>query len=69
MKGSGNGAAVNSILLRRSIRRWFPVFLLPMVAAFCIGFVWPFLQGLFLSFCNQQMVLGGLQQLCQSHSG
>ena len=52
MKGSGNGAAVNSILLRRSIRRWFPVFLLPMVAAFCIGFVWPFLQGLFLSFCK-----------------
>ena len=52
MKGSGNGAAVNSILLRRSIRRWFPVFLLPMVAAFCIGFVWPFLQGMFLSFCK-----------------
>ena len=52
MKGSGNGASVNSILLRRSIRRWFPVFLLPMVAAFCIGFVWPFLQGLFLSFCK-----------------
>ncbi|MCI7740805.1 MAG: sugar ABC transporter permease [Clostridiales bacterium] len=38
--------------MRRSIRRWFPVFLLPMVAAFCIGFVWPFLQGLFLSFCK-----------------
>ena len=52
MKGSGNGASVNSVLLRRSIRRWFPVFLLPMVAAFCIGFVWPFLQGLFLSFCK-----------------
>ena len=52
MKGSGNGASVNSVLLRRSIRRWFPVFLLPMVAAFCIGFVWPFLQGMFLSFCK-----------------
>ncbi|MCI6486841.1 MAG: sugar ABC transporter permease [Candidatus Limivicinus sp.] len=38
--------------MRRSIRRWFPVFLLPMVAAFCIGFVWPFLQGMFLSFCK-----------------
>ena len=43
---------MNSVLLRRSIRRCFPVFLLPMVAAFCIGFVWPFLQGMFLSFCK-----------------
>ena len=41
---------MNSRLLRRSIQRWSPLFLLPMVAAFCIGFVWPFLQGLFLSF-------------------
>ncbi|MBS7324054.1 MAG: sugar ABC transporter permease [Angelakisella sp.] len=36
--------------MRRPIQHWSPVFLLPMVAAFCIGFVWPFLQGLFLSF-------------------
>jgi len=46
------GGAVNSRLLRRSIQRWFPVFLLPMAASFAIGFVWPFLQGLFLSFCK-----------------
>ena len=45
-----NSGSVNSYLLRRPIQHWFPVFLLPMVAAFCIGFVWPFLQGLFLSF-------------------
>ena len=38
--------------LSRSTRRWFPVFLLPTVAAFCIGFVWPFLHGLFLSFTS-----------------
>jgi len=43
---------INSSLLRRTIRRWFPLFLLPMVASFCIGFVWPFLHGLFLSFCK-----------------
>ncbi|MBQ8795699.1 MAG: sugar ABC transporter permease [Clostridia bacterium] len=45
-------SSVNSKLLRRPIKRasWF--FLLPMVAAFCVGFVWPFLQGLFLSFCK-----------------
>ena len=37
-------------LLRRPMRRWSPLFLMPVVVAFCIGFVWPFLQGLFLSF-------------------
>ena len=30
----------------------FWLFLLPMTAAFCIGFVYPFLKGLFLSFCK-----------------
>ena len=50
MKHKRDGAAVNSSMLRRPIQRWAPVFLLPMVVAFFIGFVWPFLQGLFLSF-------------------
>ena len=45
-----DGSAVKSAIVRRSIQRWSPVFLLPMVAAFAVGFVWPFLQGLFLSF-------------------
>ena len=45
-----SGSAMQSPIIRRSIRRWSPIFLLPMVAAFAIGFVWPFLQGLFLSF-------------------
>ena len=39
-------------LVQRPIRRWVPVFILPTFAAFCIGFVWPFLQGIYLSFCN-----------------
>ena len=43
---------MNSNLLRRPIQRCFPIFLLPMTAAFCIGFVYPFLKGLFLSFCK-----------------
>ena len=42
--------AGNSNMIQRSTRKWAPVFLWPMVAAFCIGFVWPFIQGLFLSF-------------------
>lgn len=50
MKRKRNAASVNSRLVRRPIQRMFPLFLLPMTTAFCIGFVWPFLQGLFLSF-------------------
>ena len=30
----------------------FPIFLLPTFVCFCIGFLWPFLQGIYLSFCN-----------------
>ena len=37
-------------MLSRSVQKTFPLFLLPTVAAFCIGFVWPFLHGMFLSF-------------------
>lgn len=40
----------NNNMIRKSTRKWAPLFLLPMFGAFCIGFVWPFLQGLFLSF-------------------
>ncbi len=45
-----DGTSFSSPTIRRSLRCWSPLFLLPMVAAFAIGFVWPFLQGLFLSF-------------------
>ncbi|MBR0403846.1 MAG: sugar ABC transporter permease [Eggerthellaceae bacterium] len=38
--------------VRTATRRWSPLFLGPVVAAFIIGFVWPFLQGIYLSFCN-----------------
>ena len=39
-------------LIRRPIQRWFWLFLLPTFAAFCVGFLYPFLKGLFLSFCK-----------------
>ncbi len=45
-----DGTSFSSGTIRRSIQRWSPLFLLPMVAAFAIGFLWPFAQGLFLSF-------------------
>lgn len=43
---------VNSKLLRRPIQRCFPIFLLPTLAAFSIGFVYPFFRGMYLSFCQ-----------------
>lgn len=43
-------AAGNS--LRQSTRRWAWLFMGPVVAAFTIGFVWPFFQGIYLSFCT-----------------
>lgn len=47
-----SGAAVNSSLIRKPIQKYFFIFLLPMTAAFCIGFVYPFCKGFFLSFCK-----------------
>ena len=38
--------------MQRPIKKWAPVFILPTFAAFVIGFVWPFIQGIYLSFCN-----------------
>lgn len=44
--------AMNSRLTRRPIQKWAIIFLLPTFLCFCIGFLWPFLQGIYLSFCN-----------------
>ena len=52
MKRKRDTSAVTSRLISNPIRRMFPLFLLPMVAAFAIGFVWPFVQGIYLSFCQ-----------------
>ena len=49
-KASGN--SVTSMLIRRPIQKWFPLFILPTFICFCIGFIWPFIQGIYLSFCN-----------------
>ena len=51
-KKSNDGTTVNSKLIRRPIKRWFPLFILPVLICFCIGFIWPFLQGIYLSFCS-----------------
>ena len=39
-------------MIKKSIRKFFPLFLLPMTAAFAIGFVYPFCKGVYLSFCK-----------------
>lgn len=38
--------------MTKYIRRWWLIFLIPTLAAFVIGFIVPFGQGLYLSFCN-----------------
>ncbi len=38
--------------MTKYIRRWWLIFLIPTLAAFVIGFIVPFAEGLYLSFCN-----------------
>ncbi len=38
--------------MEKAIKRYWPIFVLPTLVAFIIGFVWPFIQGLYLSFCR-----------------
>ena len=42
--------------IRAYTRRWWPLFLGPVVCAFIIGFVWPFIQGIYLSFCKFRLI-------------
>ncbi len=51
-KKRNSAAVVNSKLISRPIQRCFPLFVLPTFIAFCIGFIWPFVQGIYLSFCK-----------------
>ena len=43
-------------IFKNPLRRWFWLFLGPVTAAFAIGFVWPFLQGIYLSFCKFKLI-------------
>ena len=47
-----NSSALNSKLIRRPVQRMFILFLAPTFAAFCLGFLYPFIKGIFLSFCR-----------------
>ena len=37
---------------KKAIRKYWPVFVLPTMAAFMIGFIVPFIEGIYLSFCK-----------------
>ena len=50
-KGSGLRGYLRSFK-KQQIKKYFPIFFLPTVAAFVIGFLVPFLRGLYLSFCE-----------------
>lgn len=39
-------------MVGKTIKKYWPIFLLPTAAAFCIGFLWPFVWGIYLSFCQ-----------------
>jgi raffinose/stachyose/melibiose transport system permease protein len=38
--------------MQKAIKKYFPVFVLPTMIAFTIGFIAPFLLGIYLSFCK-----------------
>ena len=38
--------------MEKALKKWFPIFVAPTLAAFCVGFIWPFIHGLYLSFCQ-----------------
>ena len=38
--------------MQKAIKRYFPVFVLPTLIAFTIGFLAPFVLGVYLSFCK-----------------
>lgn len=42
--------------MEKSIKKWFPLFLLPTLIAFLIAFLIPFIMGLYLSFCEFRTV-------------
>ena len=39
-------------IMQKSMKRYFPIFALPTLVAFTIGFIIPFIMGIYLSFCD-----------------
>ena len=45
--------------MEKAIKKHFPIFVLPTLIAFTIGFIVPFLLGIYLSFCKFTTVTDG----------
>lgn len=50
MKKNKRGTSTVNKTMKASLKKYFPIFMLPTLIAFTIGFVWPFLWGIYLSF-------------------
>ena len=42
--------------MEKSIKKYFPIFVMPTLIAFIIGFIIPFCEGIYLSFCKFSVV-------------
>ena len=38
--------------MEKAVKKYWPIFLVPTMPAFLIGFIIPFIEGIYLSFCN-----------------
>lgn len=38
--------------MEKALKKYSPIFVIPTLAAFVIGFIIPFIEGLYLSFCR-----------------
>ena len=52
MRGSYQELKERGKEMQKAIKKYFPVFVLPTMIAFTIGFIAPFLLGIYLSFCK-----------------
>ena len=43
-------------IYQKSVKKWGWLFLGPIMLAFAVGFLWPFLKGLYLSFCDFRLI-------------
>ena len=46
--------------MEKSIKRYMPIFVLPTFFAFILGFIVPFIMGIWLSFCKFINVTDGI---------
>lgn len=51
-----NKKNTNSNSITKATRRWGFLFMGPVLIAFTIGFIWPFIQGIWLSMCQFRLI-------------